>query len=115
MPLMQTRVSVPASSTVENVLSGLQFEYLPRPSMLEIALVAASGNPGDLTVDVSIGDVGLLAENVPVGKISSVVTIPDDLYINEAAPAGSRLKIRARNSTGGAIILTAWVRVTFLR
>jgi len=119
MPLVQNIVSVGASSTVENLLSGVQFEYLPRPCMLEIAIAQLSGSFGDVTVDISVGDTGLLAENIPIVVKASTagnqLKIPDDIYMQEAAPAGARLKIRARNSTGGAISVHTLIRITWLR
>lgn len=116
MPLQQAITQIAAGGTNENLLAGSQFEYLPRPAMLEIGLVcttAGSAN-GDCVADINIG-AGIVAENVPILLRTTGVVIPDDIYLQEAGSAGARLKIRVRNTAGAARDIQHYVRMTWLR
>lgn len=113
MPVITNQQSVASGATVENLVAGSFLEYLPRPANLEIGVVALSGALGDVRMDVTSG-ADLLAENAAVRVNAAGVNLTDDLYLEDIAAAGERLKIRVRNTSGGAIIVQHFVRVTYL-
>lgn len=113
MPLMNVRQSIGASASVENLFTGSAFEYLPHPAGVELGLVQLSGNFGDIVADISSGS-DILAENMPLTVRSTGVNVADDLYLEDIAAAGDRLKVRVRNTTAGAIVVQAMARLTWL-
>lgn len=108
MPLIQGSVSIAANSTNDNVLAGSQFEFLPYDAVLEFGL---NGSAIGLNADVYSGQ-DVLAEAMQVTAQNRVPVYPDDFNLNDVAAAGERIKIRGRNTTGGALTLFYSVRVT---
>lgn len=100
MPLIQGSVSIAAGAVNDNVLSGSQYEYLPFNAMLEIGL-NGDANGADLRVDVYSGS-DVLLENAPMSAQNRIPVYPDDFQMVDAAAAGERIKIRARNTNGAA-------------
>lgn len=111
MPIMQGRTSVPANSVVDNLLAGLSHEFIGRPSVVEVAVVQIDGAAGDVFVDVSSGN-DILAENMPLQLRATGINIREDIYLEDPAAAGERLKIRARNTNAAARVVNWLVRVT---
>ena len=111
MPLIQSSVSVPASSSNENLLTGSQFEYLPFNAGIEIG-VNGDANGADMCVDVYSGQ-DVLLENGTLNAQNRIPVYPDDFALTDAAMAGERLKIRVRNtSAAGARTVFFSVRLT---
>lgn len=113
MPVIQDEVSVGASSSVANVITGSIYEYLPFNARIEIAVVQQTGNIGDIRVTVNSGPDTLMEEGA-IGALSAtaMVKYPDDFYLMDDAAAGDRLIIKLRNTTAGAIVVTYSVRIT---
>jgi len=63
MPLISDSRSVVANTTVDNVLAGSQFEFLPYDAMLEFGIVGA-GALGAILVDVYSGQDVLMEAGV---------------------------------------------------
>ncbi len=101
MPAIQGSVSVPANSTNDNVIAGSQFEYLPYDAEIEVGVV---GSAAGLLVDVFSGP-DVLAEAFACSTQNRFPVYPDDFAFADYAVAGDRLKIRARNTTAGALTL----------
>lgn len=108
MPLMTTRVSVPANSQVENALAGKEYEFMPFDGAVEFGLVAAATG-----IEASvISGTDVLMRNSPISEANRFPVYPDDFTLNDVAGQGERLIITLRNSTGAAIIVFVAVKVT---
>jgi len=107
MPVMQREVSVGAGLTDPNLLAGSVFEFARGPVIVSAGVTAAA--TGSFVTINSGADV-VLEESPPVVATRFPI-IPDEMYYSDAATAGDRLIIAARNPTGGAIIHRALVQV----
>lgn len=101
MPVIQNSVSVAANSANDNVLAGSQFEYLPYNARISFGM---NGSATGLLVDVYSG-ADIVAESFAINSQNRFPVSPDDFVLMDVAAAGDRLKIRARNTTGGALTL----------
>jgi hypothetical protein len=108
MPAIQRETSIPANSVVENTLQGSAYEYARAPSVVSMGLVAAVTG---LFLTVQAGPT-IILEEAPAAIRASMPVQPDDFYYNFAAAPGDRLIVRARNSTGAAIVLRSIVQIT---
>jgi hypothetical protein len=108
MPLMQFTGSVAANSTNDNVLTGSQFEYLPYNAALEFGIV---GSAVGLLADAYSGS-DLLCEGMAISTANRFPVFPDDYVLTDVAAGGERLKVRLRNTTGGALTFFVAVRIT---
>lgn len=106
--LIQNSVSIGGTSEVANLISGSQFEFLPFNALLEIGLVASATG---IIVNVTVGTNTLLFESAPSLQ-NRFPVYPDDYSLNETVLAGSRLVIKARNTTGGALTVFYAVKIT---
>lgn len=97
MPLIQQAFDVAAGATVENLLAGSTFEFLPYDAILDIAIVEDGNARARVTVH-SGADV-LMEEGVP-SQANRVPVNPDDFNLHDVIEAGARLKIRVRNTDG---------------
>lgn len=110
MPVVNKSTSVPANSTVDNVLSGSAFEYLPGNAQLFFGIVQASGNVGDILCTVQSG-ADILAEEGPLIVRAGMPVMPDDFVLNDVALAGERIIIKLRNTTAGAIVVNSSTKI----
>lgn len=108
MPVIQNSVSVAANSTNDNVLIGSQYEFLPYDAFLEFGL---TGSALGLSADVFSGQ-DVLAENMALSAGARIPLYPDDFNLNDVAAAGERIKVRIRNTTGGALTAYYSVKIT---
>jgi hypothetical protein len=108
MPVIQNTVSIAANATNENVIQGSQFEYLPYNALCEFGLLGAATG---LVADVYSG-ADIVAESYALAFKAGFPVYPDDYNLNDVAAAGDRLKVRVRNTTGAAIVLSYSVRLT---
>src|SRR5574341_1488840 len=95
MPVIQSSVSIAASAVNDNAL-------------VEFGLV---GSATGLVLDVYSGQ-DTVAEAFAPSIQNRIPVYPDDYTLNDVAGAGERLKVRARNTTGGALTLFFSVRIT---
>jgi len=110
MPTIQNRVSVPGLSTVDNVLDGSQYEFLPYDASLEFGIVG-DANAADLRVDVYSGQ-DVLMENAEPSAQNRIPVYPDDFGLTDVAGAGERIKIRVRNANAAARTFFFSLRIT---
>lgn len=110
MPVISGNVSVAAATTVDNVLTGSQYEFLPYDSSLEFGL-CGDANAADLRLDVYSGQ-DVLMENGAVSAANRVPVYPDDFILTDVAQAGERIKVRVRNNGVAARTLNYQVRIT---
>lgn len=108
MPTIQGSVSVAANAVNDNVITGSQWEYLPYNAAVEFGLVGSA--PG-LLLDVFSGQDNL-AEGFAPSTQNRFPVYPDDFTLTDVAAAGERLKVRARNTTGGALTVFWSIRIS---
>lgn len=108
MPVIQNSVSVAANAVVDNVITGSQFEYLPYNARIDFGLV---GSATGLLVDVYTGQ-DIVAESFAPPTQNRFPLNPDDFTLSDVARGGERVKVRARNTTGGALTLFYGVIIT---
>lgn len=108
MPVIQNSVSVAANSTNDNVIAGSQFEFLPYNALLEFGLV---GSATGLLADVYSGQ-DTVAESFALSTANRFPIYPDDYPLNDVAAGGERVKVRIRNTTGGALTAFYSVKIT---
>jgi len=105
--------SVAAGATYEP-LTGWQYEYLPFPALVEILLNATAVG---VVATVTSGSDTLMEESpVQAGGTAGVIPSPlNTPALQDPAAAGDRMKIRVRNTTGGAITVNGIINLTPLR
>ena len=108
MPMIQVTGSVAANAVNDNVLTGSQFEFLPYPCALEFGLV---GSAAGLLMDAYSGS-DVLCEAMAVSTANRFPVFPDDYTLTDVAGLGERIKVRARNTTGGALTYFVGIRIT---
>lgn len=108
MPLFQKKVSVAANSTVDNVLTGSQWEFVQQPALNVVFGIVSSAT--GLVVDVYSG-ADTLAEDLEPSEQNRFPIYPDDYTLADVAVQGDRLKVRARNTTGGALTVFVGLRL----
>lgn len=107
MAVMQFETSVAAGGAEPNLVSGSAFEFARVRQIVAIAFVAAA--TGTFITIQSGADV-ILEESPPL-VLTSMPVIPDHFYYNDVMEQGDRLKLSARNPTGGAVIHRGIVQV----
>ena len=111
MPVIQKEVSVAANAVVDNLISGSSFEFLRGNAVVSIGLAGAATG---LVASIQSGS-DIVLEESPILVKTTMPTIPDDMYYNDAGIQGDRLVLRIRNTTGAAIIVRAVVQITQVR
>jgi hypothetical protein len=107
MPLLNQKTALAANGTA-NPLSGSQYEYLPFPANVEIAVIAdATG----VLMTVSSGSDVLMEEGFVPFKATAPV-YPDDYLLQDVAAAGDRLKVALRDTSGVARTVYTSVKIT---
>jgi len=101
MPAIQSSVSIGANATNDNILSGNQYEFSNGYYAMELGLVAAATG---LEVDVLVGGEAVGTRLLPSTQ-NRFPIYPDDFTFRFGMIPGDRLVVRARNTTGAAIVL----------
>lgn len=110
MPLISDTTSMLTLTTVDNILEGSQFEFLPYDAFLEFGIVG-DGVLGDFIVDVYSGQ-DVLMESGNISILDRMPVYPEDFSLNDAAAGGERIKIRVRNSSAGTLVVNTAVKIT---
>lgn len=108
MPVIQNSVSIAANAVNDNVITGSQFEYLPYNARIDFGLV---GSATGLLVDVYTGQ-DIVAESFAPPTQNRFPLNPDDFTLSDVARGGERVKVRARNTTAGALTLFYGIIIT---
>jgi|SRR5215831_3592496 len=108
MPMIQVTGSVAANSVNDNVITGSQFEYVPFHAAVEFGLV---GSAAGLLADAYSGS-DMVCEGMAISTQNRFPVFPDDYPLTDVAAAGERLKVRIRNTTGGALTYFVGIRIT---
>lgn len=107
MPTIQGTTTVAANATVENIITGSQFEFSPYDATVEFAIVAAAiGMVCDITTGADV-----VAESMSLANKTGFPVLPDDFMAMDVVRMGERIKIRLRNTTGASIICNHTVRI----
>ena len=113
MPVVRDRrVALAANAVVANVMTGSEFERLPAPARIRVAI---AGDTSDCTADCSFGNVIQgTAISVPLEPAAGVgPRLPEELLIDDMADAGDLVLVRLR--VGAAISeLRTLVRIDFV-
>lgn len=101
MPTIRATTVVPAGGVVQNVLTGSQFEFLARPSIVQVFAVQ------DLTelaqIEVFFGQELQLPQSPVTEAVAGTgPKVPDDEIVNDLGAPGDRLVVRLVE-TGGAV------------
>lgn len=99
MPMIRKEVSIAANTTVDNIVSGSIYEFMPWNAALTIGSQASATG---LVVTLNSGSDTILEES-PVPIQDRFPIIPDDMDVNDVAAAGERLVIKVRNTTAGPL------------
>lgn len=108
MPLIRKEVSVPANSTIDNLVTGSIYEFMPFNASINLGLTASATG---LVGTVNTGSDTLLEES-PLNIKTVFPAIPDEMDLQDMAAAGERLVVRIRNTTGGALTVRALIQIT---
>lgn len=107
MPQIMREVSVAATTTNPNLLSGSAFEYCRQRVALSIGVgQAATGNFDTINVGADV-----VCEEFPPPILTRFPIIPDEFYFTDIGEVGDRIVIACRNSTGGPIVNRAAVLI----
>jgi len=112
MPSFPFTASVAAGATY-NPLDGWQYEFAPYPARVEIGMNATAVG---IVATVTSGSDTLMEEApVQAGGVAGVIPSPlNTPYLSDDAAAGDRLKIRIRNTSGGAVTVNGTIILTAL-
>jgi len=108
MPVIQGSATVKANTVTDNLITGSQFEFLPYNAHLDFALVAAATG---IICDVYTGQ-HTITEALQPSIANRVPVYPDDFTLQDVAAGGERVKIRARNTTAGDLVLYYTMKIT---
>lgn len=112
MPTIKVTSSLAANGTA-NPLVGSQYEFLPFPALVELALLADTG--GDVEASFFSGS-DVLLENSAVDElaVASPVQYPEHYQVQDVAQAGERLGLTIREVAGavGPTIVRTVCRIT---
>jgi len=104
---IQRETVVPANTTIDNIFTGSQFEFIRRDSILSLAAVAsAAGLVGTFQAGSD-----LVLEESPLLVRAGFPVIPDDFYYQTGAISGDRVGLRVRNTTGGDLTVRTVLQV----
>lgn len=107
MPLIRKEQSIAANATLDNVITGSIYEFLPWNAAINIGL---NGSATGLVATINSGSDTVL-EEAPVNVSTAFPVIPDDMFAQDVAAAGERLVIKVRNTTGGALTLRSLIQL----
>lgn len=107
MPIIQKVVSIPANSSIDNVFSGSAFEFARGPSVVSLGIAqSVTGLQCQFTSGADV----VVEESPPPIKTGFPV-VPDEFFASDVAAPGDRFVLRARNTTAGAVVLSAILQI----
>lgn len=111
MPTARFANALLANAVVENIIAGSQFEFLGRPSRVQVYSVADLLDIVNL--EIFFGQ-ELQATPAPVPQVAAGTgpTVPDDLVVDDVGAPGDRLVLRLTNTLGAAAAVRSMVVIT---
>lgn len=108
MPAIQAEVTVAATSTNSNIISGSAFEYSRGRQLLSLGVTAAA--TGTFTTIQSGADV--ILEESATYIATQFPIVPDQMFYNDIMEMFDRLRIQVRNTTGAGVVARALALLT---
>jgi len=108
MPIIRKEVSVPANSTIDNLVTGSIYEFMPFNASLNLGM---TGSATGLVGTVNTGSDTLLEES-PLNIKTTFPLIPDEMDLQDRTLQGERLVVRVRNTTAGALTVRLLVQIS---
>lgn len=93
--------SIAANTVDENLVSGSAFEFARTRTVVSMGIVQAATG---LFITIQAGGNVIAEEFEPPIEATAFPQVNEDFYFQFAAAAGDRIVVRARNSTGGALV-----------
>ena len=112
MPTIRSSDTVAIGGTVANVLAGSQFEFLARPSIVQVFAVQDAGDLAE--IEVFFGQELQLPQS-PITQTGAALgpNVPDDEIVNDVGAPGDRLVIRLVETGGlNTAIVRTMVKIT---
>lgn len=114
MPVVRDRrVGLAAGAVVANIMTGSEFERLPAPARVRVAMAS---DAVDVVADVSFGNViigsGISAPLEPAAGVGP--RLPDELLVDDNADQGDLILVRLRSGVAVATEVRTLVRIDFL-
>lgn len=109
MPRLVVNQSIAAGATVD-LFANSQYRYLPWHARVRIMLwsTATGVNLNVMSGSENIQPDGVLDNGAAAGNIPTVFDVDP---LDFVAPAGDLLQVNARNTTGGALVVTGLIDV----
>lgn len=99
MPIIKKSAAVLTGVTVDNVLSGSAFEFLPYNANVRYAI---NGSATGFVATVQSGS-DVLMEESPINIQNRFGIFPDDFDLSDVAGAGERQVVKLRNTSAGTL------------
>lgn len=109
MAVIQRTVTIPLTSTNDNILSGSAFEFIRGRSVVQMGITAEDQT--DIFVTIQAGP-NVIAEEFNPAESADYPTIPDEFYYAAGAVAGDRLVVRVRNENAANQVVRIVVQIT---
>lgn len=112
MPSVRFVNTLAANEVVPNIMAGSQFEFLGRPTRVQIYSLAEAGDA--LDIEVFFGqELELATSALNVGAAAGLGPIvPDDLILDDVGAPGDRLTIRLVETAAAVGIARTMVVLT---
>lgn len=110
MPVFRSRDSLAIGASLENVLTGSQFEILPSTATIWRLDFGIISDVDSVFADILSGT-DVLMENGELSN-SNRWPIDDDFDLFDLAGAAERIKIRLRNANAAAALIRTVVKIT---
>lgn len=109
MPMIMKEVSIPLTSTNENIIAGSGFEFARGRGVISMGISAAA--TGCICNIQAGGDI--IAEAFPLPILTRYPIVPDEMYFTDVVEQGDRIVQRVQNTTGAAIIARSVTQLSF--
>lgn len=113
MPQFKTTVAVPAGGAVQNAIAGSAFEFLSRPSRVQVWVTCIAAGAGLISSQIQFGpEIQLESALVPIERTAGWGPTADELPLaDDIGAAGDRLVVRLTNTGAGPHNAQVLVRI----
>jgi len=111
MPTARFSNTLAANEVVNNIMAGSQFEFVGRPSRIQIYSVADLADIVQL--EAFFGqELQASPSNLPQVTAGTGPTVPDSLLVDDIAAPGDRITVRLTETAGAAGITRSMIVIT---
>lgn len=102
MPSVRFTTTLGANEVNQNIMTGSQFEFLGRPTRVQVYSLAEAAD--EISVEVFFGqELELSTSPLNIGAAAGLgPTVPDDLILDDVGAPGDRLTIKLTETAGAA-------------